>query len=178
MSLFDTHDLAEITHPDFPDERLIACRNPALAEQRALKRAALLDATETLLDHIAARAAAGRLHTAAAIGIAVGKIINKHKMAKHFTLHVEDGQLSYARDQTNIDTEAALDGIYVIRTPLPPAELDNTGVVTAYKALSHVERDFRGIVRQQHLHGARDRRLELAAPGAQRKRHGRRHRPP
>lgn len=145
MSLFDTQDLAEITHPDYPGERLIACRNPALAEQRARKRESLLAATEALLGKVAARVAAGKLHDAAAIGVAVGKVLNKHKMAKHLIIDVADGHLTHTRDQEKIDAEAALDGVYVIRTPLPTTELDSPGVVTSYKALSHVERDFRVI---------------------------------
>jgi hypothetical protein len=145
MSLFDTHDLAEISHPDYPDERLVACRNPALASQRARKRESLLAATETLLDTLAARVNAGRLTGAAAIGLATGKVLNKYKMAKHFTLDITDTHLAYTRNQAHIDAEAALDGIYVIRTPLPATELDSPGVVEAYKALSHVERDFRTI---------------------------------
>ena len=145
MSLFDTHDLAEISHPDYPGERLIACRNPALAQQRSYKRQSLLAATETLLDTLVARVNAGRLTGAAAIGLAVGKVLNKYKVAKHFTLDITDTHLTYTREQTHIDTEAALDGIYVIRTPLPATELDSPGVVEAYKALSHVERDFRTI---------------------------------
>jgi hypothetical protein len=145
MSLFDTHDLAEISHPDYPGERLIACRNPALALQRARKRESLLAATETLLDTLVARVAAGRLTGAAAIGLATGKVLNKYKVAKHFTLDITDTHLAYTRNHTRVDAEAALDGIYVIRTPLPAAELDSPGVVEAYKALSHVERDFRTI---------------------------------
>lgn len=145
MSLFDTQDLAEITHPDYPDERLVACRNPALAEQRARKRESLLTATEALLGKVAAQVASGKLHDAAAIGLAIGKVVNKHKMAKHLIIDIADGRLSHTRDQAKIDAEAALDGIYVIRTPLATAELDSDGVVTAYKALSHVERDFRVI---------------------------------
>jgi hypothetical protein len=145
MSLFDTHDLAEISHPDYPGERLIACRNPALALQRARKRESLLAATQTLLDTLAARVNAGRLTGAAAIGLATGKVLNKYKMAKHFTLDITDTHLAYTRNQAHIDAEAALDGIYVIRTPLSATELDSPGVVEAYKALSHVERDFRTI---------------------------------
>ncbi len=145
MSLFDTHDLAEISHSDYPDERLIACRNPALAQQRSYKRESLLAATETLLDTLVARVSAGRLTGAAAIGLATGKVLNKYKVAKHFTLDITDTRLAYTRNQAHIDTEAALDGIYVIRTPLPATELDSPGVVEAYRALSHVERDFRNI---------------------------------
>jgi transposase len=143
MSLFDTHNLAEISHPDYPGERLIACRNPALALQRARKRESLLAATATLLDRLVARVNAGRLTGAAAIDLATGKVLNKYKVAGHFTLDITDTHLTYTRNQAHIDAEEALDGIYVIRTPA--TELDSPGVVEAYKALSHVERDFRTI---------------------------------
>jgi hypothetical protein len=145
LSLFDEQDLAEITSPDFPGERLVACRNPVLAEERARKREDLLAATEKLLAPIAARVAAGRLRGADAIGVAVGQVIGKHKMAKHFTLTITDDSLAITRRQDSIDTEATLDGIYVIRTPVPDGELDAAGVVTAYKNLKYVERDFRHI---------------------------------
>jgi hypothetical protein len=145
MSLFDTHDLAEITHPDYPGERLVACRNPALAEQRARKRSALLDATQTLLAPLVTAVAEGRLTGAADIGVRVGKLINKYKVAKHFNLNITDTTLTITRRQGAIDAEAALDGIYVIRTNVPAADLDPAGIVTAYKNLSHVERDFRSI---------------------------------
>jgi len=145
MSLFDTHDLAEIVHPDYPGERLVACRNPALAELRAHKRADLLAATETLLDKIVARVQAGTLTGQDNIGLAVGKVIDKYKMAKHFTLHIGQTSFTYQRNQTRIDAEAALDGIYVIRTNLPTDDLDPTGVVVAYKNLASLERDWRNI---------------------------------
>jgi len=145
MSLFDTQDLAEITHPDYPGERLIACRNPALAAQRARKRQDLLTATEKLLDPIVARVTDGKLVGADAIGVAVGKVIGKYKMAKHFHLAITDTSFDYQRLQVGIDAEAALDGIYVIRTSVTTDTLDTAGVVGAYKALSHVERDFRSI---------------------------------
>src|SRR6266536_3015495 len=145
MSLFDQHDLAEIHHPDYPGERLIACRNPALAQERARKRADLLDATETLLAPIVTAVAEGRLRGAADIGLRVGKVIDKHKMAKHLDVAITDTTLSITRRQANIDAEAALDGIYVIRTSVPANTLDPAGVVTAYKNLSHVERDWRTI---------------------------------
>jgi len=145
MSLFDTQDLAEITHPDYPGERLICCRNPALATERARKRDDLLAATETLLAKVKSRVEGGTLSGPDAIGVAVGKIVNKYKMAKHFTLHIDTLSLSYQRHQARIDAEAALDGIYVIRTNVTADTLDTAGVVTAYKQLSHVERDFRHI---------------------------------
>jgi hypothetical protein len=145
LSLFDEQDLAEISSPDFPGERLIACRNPALADERARKREALLTATEKLLAPIAARVAAGRLSGADKIGTAVGKVIGKYKMAKHLDVTITDTALAVERKQAQIDDEARLDGIYVIRTPVPAETLDTAGTVTAYKSLKHVERDFRHI---------------------------------
>jgi Transposase DDE domain len=145
LSLFDEQDLAEITSPDFPGERLIACRNPLLAAERARKREELLAATETLLAQVQEKAAAGRVKGKDKIGLKAGRIVNKYKMAKHFILDIGENYLAFQRDQAAIDAEAALDGIYVIRTPLPAEMLDTTGAVTAYKNLSRVERDFRSI---------------------------------
>jgi len=145
LSLFDEQDLAEITSDDFPGERLIACRNPALADERARKREDLLAATEKLLAPIAARVAAGKLAGAAEIGTKVGQVIGKHKMAKHFEVTITDDSLTIERRQDQIRAEARLDGIYVIRTPVPATGLDAAGTVTAYKNLKHVERDFRHI---------------------------------
>jgi hypothetical protein len=145
LSLFDQQDLAEITSPDYPGERLIACRNPFLAADRARKREDLLQATEMLLAPITARVAAGRLHGAAAIGVEVGKVISKYRTAKHFDATITDNSLAVARRQDQIDAEAALDGFYVLRTPVPASELDAPAVVTAYKNLKYVERDFRHI---------------------------------
>jgi Transposase DDE domain len=145
LSLFDQQDLAEITSGDFPGERLIACRNPALAEERARKREALLAATEKLLAPVTARVAAGKLAGEAEIGKKVGEVINKYKMAKHLGVTITGTTLAVERKQDQIDDEARLDGIYVIRTPLPAAELDAAGTVTAYKSLKYVERDFRHI---------------------------------
>jgi hypothetical protein len=145
LSLFDEQDLAEITSDDFPGERLIACRNPALAGERARKREDLLATTEKLLAPIAARVAAGRLSGAAAIGAKAGEILGTYKMRKHFTIAITDHSLTIARDQASIDAEARLDGIYVIRTPVPETGLDAAGTVTAYKNLKYVERDFRHI---------------------------------
>ena len=143
MSLFDTQDLAEITHPDYPGERLIACRNPLLAAERTRKRNDLLTATENLLAPIIARVAAGRLAGADKIGVAVGKVINKHKMGKHFDYRITDTSLAIQRRHDQIAAEAALDGIYVLRTTVPADQLDAAGVVTGYKNLAHIERDFR-----------------------------------
>jgi len=145
MSLFDQQDLAEISHPDYPGERLVACRNPALADQRTRKRQDLLVCTEQLLDKIATRVANGTLAGEDRIGVAVGKVIDKYKVGKHFTLHIGETTFSYQRDQARIDAEAALDGIYVIRTSMTADKLDTAGVVTAYKNLSHLERDWRNI---------------------------------
>jgi transposase len=145
LSLFDEQDLAEISHPDYPGERLIACRNPHLAAERARKRADLLAATENLLAPIRAAVTAGRLHDADRIGVKVGRVINKYRMAKHFTITITDTHLAIERKQTQIDAEAALDGIYVIRTSVPADQLDPAAAVTAYKALAHVERDFRSL---------------------------------
>jgi len=145
LSLFDQADLAEITHPDYPNERLVACRNPALAAERARKRGELLDATAALLAPIEAAVTEGRLHGADRIGLRVGRVINHYKMAKHFDVVITDTTLAIERKQTRIDAEAALDGIYVLRTNVPAGTLPTHGVVTAYKNLAHVERDFRSI---------------------------------
>jgi hypothetical protein len=145
LGLFDTTNLAEISHPDFAGERLVACRNPLLAVERARKRVELLDATEALLAPIKASVEAGRLVGADAIGVRVGRVIARHKMAKHFTVTITDTELSWEPKTDQITAEAALDGIYVIRTSVPVARLDPAGVVNAYKDLAKVERDFRNI---------------------------------
>ncbi|MGE5287588.1 MAG: IS1634 family transposase [Micromonosporaceae bacterium] len=145
LSLFDQQDLAEITSEDFPGERLVCCRNPVLAADRARKREDLLAATEKLLAPVIARAAAGRLRAAGKIGVEAGKVINKYKTGKHFDVTITDDSLRIQRRQARIDEEAALDGIYVIRTPVPAGEMDAPGVVAAYKNLKNVERDFRSI---------------------------------
>jgi hypothetical protein len=143
MSLFDTQDLAEIAHPDYPGERLIACRNPALAAERARKRHDLLRATERELAHIAERVGKGTLSGADKIGIAVGKVSGKFKVGKHFHLTITDTGFEYHRDQAAIDAETALDGIYVLRTSVDADALDPAAVVDSYKKLANVERDFR-----------------------------------
>jgi Transposase DDE domain len=145
MSLFDQVNLAEITHPDYPGERLVACRNPALATERARKRLALLDATDTELSKITAAAEAGRLAGAGKIGIRVGKVIGRYKMAKHYILDITDDTFAFTRDQDQITTEAALDGLYVIRTTVPAEQMDAAKVVATYKSLARVERDFRSL---------------------------------
>jgi hypothetical protein len=145
LSLFDQQDLAEITSEDFPGERLIACRNPVLAADRARVREELLAATEKLLAPVAARVQAGRLAGAGKIGVEVGKVITRHKTGKHFNVTITDTSLTVERRQGQIDEEAALDGFYVLRTPVPATELDAPAVVSAYKNLKYVERDFRHI---------------------------------
>jgi len=145
LSLFDQQDLAEITSDDFPGERLVACRNPVLAADRARKREDLLAATEKLLAPIIARVAAAKLTSAGPIGVEVGKVISKYKTSKHFAVTITDTSLTVERRQDQITAEAALDGFYVLRTPIPAGDLDAPGVVTAYKNLKYVERDFRHI---------------------------------
>ena len=145
LSLFDQQDLAEITSGDFPGERLIACRNPVLAADRARTREDLLAATEKLLAPLITRVAAGRLAGAGEIGVEVGKVITRYKTGKHFAVTITDHSLAIERRQDQIDAEAALDGFYVLRTPVPAGELDAAAVVTAYKNLKYVERDFRHI---------------------------------
>ena len=145
MSLFDQQDLAEITSADYPGERLLLCRNPLLAAQRARKREALLCATEKLLDPIVAatRRARRPLRRAASIGRRVGQLENRHKVRKHFEFTIEEGRFSYRRDQASIAAEAALDGLYVVRTSLAAAQLGAAETVRAYKSLSSVEQAFR-----------------------------------
>ena len=145
LSLFDQQDLAEITSPDYPGERLIACRNPVLAADRARTRQDLLAATEKLLAPVITRVQAGRLTGAGPIGIEVGKVISRYKTGKHFAVTITDDSLVITRKQDQIDAEAALDGFYVLRTPTPASELDAPAVVAAYKNLKYVERDFRHI---------------------------------
>jgi hypothetical protein len=145
LSLSGQQDLAEITSPDFPGERLVACRNPVLAAGRARKREDLLAATEKLLAPLIARVRAGKLTGAGPIGVEVGKVISKYKTGKHFAVTITDGSLTVERRQGQIDAEATLDGFYVLRTPVPARELDAPAVVSAYKNLKYVERDFRHI---------------------------------
>ena len=145
MSLFDQTDLVEIRSDAYPGERLVVCRNPLLATERARKREELLRATERLLDPIVAaterekRPLTGREH----IALRVGRGMGKYKMAKHFHLNITDHSFRYTRNPDSIAREAALDGLYIVRTSLPPSDLDAPGTVTAYKSLSRVERAFR-----------------------------------
>jgi hypothetical protein len=145
MSLFDERDMAAITAPDFPGERLIVCRNRRLGAERARKREDLLLATERDLARIAAAVARKRqpLRGQAEIGIVVGAVIDQHKMAKHFALAITDTCFTFTRKADEITAEAALDGIYIVRTSLPATALDDTATVRNYKSLSLVERAFR-----------------------------------
>jgi len=145
MSLFDQANLAEISHPDYPGERLVACRNPALAVERARKRLALLESTDTELTKIVAAVAAGRLVGAGKIGIRVGKVIGRYKMAKHYTLDITNDRFVFTRNQDAITAEAALDGLYVIATTVGPEQMNPAKVVATYKSLARVERDFRSL---------------------------------
>ena len=147
LSLFDQRDMASITAPDFPGERLVVCRNPDLAAQRTRKREDLLAATERDLAPIQAAVVRKRdpLRGTAEIALAVGKVINKHKMSKHFHLDITDTAFSFARKTAEIAAEAATDGVYVIRTSLPKEAFDDAATVRSYKSLAFVERAFRCI---------------------------------
>jgi hypothetical protein len=147
LSLFDQRDLAEITAPEYPGERLMVCRNPLLAEERARKRNALLDATEKKLIEVAARVQRAKqpLRGKDKIALAVGRVIDHYKMAKHFTVTITDAALTFTRNAEQIAAEAALDGIYVLRTSLKAETLDASSTVKAYKQLAHAERAFRSL---------------------------------
>jgi transposase len=145
MGLFDERNLVELTSPDYPGERLVACRNDALAKLRAHKREDLLAATEINLAKIKARVEAGKLTGQDAIGVRVGKTIDQYKVAKHFDLTITDTELSWARKRDRIAAEAALDGVYIIRTSVPAAQMDAATCVRNYKSLAQVERAFRSI---------------------------------
>ena len=147
MSLFDETDLIEVRSDAYPGERLMVCRNPQLAKERSRKREDLLQATEKLLDPIVAatKREKNRLKGQDKIALRVGKVIGKYKMAKHFVLAIKDESFGYRRDAESIAREAALDGLYVVRTSLPESELDAQGTVRAYKRLSAVERAFRSL---------------------------------
>jgi hypothetical protein len=147
LSLFDERDLATITSLDYPGERLVACRNPLLADERARKREDLLVATEKKLAAIAARVHRAKkpLRGKDKIALAIGRVVDKYKMAKHFDLNITDDRFTFARNTTKISAEAALDGVYVVRTTVTEAVLDQTATVTAYKQLSTAERAFRSL---------------------------------
>lgn len=141
QSLFDEQNLCEIAHPDYVGERLVACKNPFLAAERARKRAELLVATEAELDKVRVAVEAGRLRDAGKIGLRAGRVVNRHKMAKHFTLEIEDGHFAFSRKEEAIAAEAALDGIYVIRTSLAGEAMSAPEVVATYKSLANLERN-------------------------------------
>jgi len=145
LGLFDERNLLELSSPDYPGERLVACRNAQLAALRAHKREELLAATERNLAPIQARVAAGKLKGAAAIGLRVGKVINQYKVAKHFELSIDAASFRFERKRQSIAAEAALDGIYIIRTSVAPARMDPADCVRNYKALANVERAFRSL---------------------------------
>ena len=141
LTLFDEVNLAEITHPDYEGERLVACRNPLLAVERARKRDELLAGTEANLKKVAASVEAGRLRDPGKIGLRAGRVVNRHKMAKHFSLEIAEGRFSFSRKQEAIAAEAALDGIYVIRTSLREEKMPPAEVVRTYKSLANLERN-------------------------------------
>lgn len=145
MGLFDERNLFELTHPDFPGERLIACRNPELARMRAAKRQDLLLATTQELDKVKRMVEKGRITGKDKIGVRVGRVINKYKMAKHLVLVIDDESFNYEIRQDQVAAEAALDGIYVIRTSLPKERISAEDAVRSYKSLSDVERVFRSL---------------------------------
>lgn len=145
LGLFDQRNLFELTHPDFPAERLVACRNPQLAERRAHKRQALLAATTGELDKVKGMVERGRLKGQDAIGVRVGKVINKYKVAKHVTLDIGERHFTFTVDEDQVAAEAALDGLYVIRTSVAAQRLSSEEAVRSYKRLSDVERAFRSL---------------------------------
>ena len=145
MGLFDERNLFTLTHPNFAGERLVACRNPELARRRAVKRRSLLAATAKALDKVCGMVERGRLQGKDKIGVRVGKVVNQYKMAKHILLDIEDKRFTYALDEENIQAEAALDGVYVIRTSLDKERISDEDAVRSYKQLTYVERAFRSM---------------------------------
>jgi hypothetical protein len=147
LSLFDDRDMAEITSPDYPGERLVVCKNPFLAEERRRKRNELLAATERDLAQIKARVQRDKnpLRGAAEIGQAVGAVLGRRKVAKHFQISISDAEFGFTRNDTTIAAEAALDGIYVLRTSVPAVHADTAATVRAYKSLAEVEQAFRSL---------------------------------
>jgi transposase len=143
LGLFDERNLVELSHPDYPGERLIACRNPELAKRRGHKRRALLDATQRELEKVRTQVARGKLKAEADIGVRVGRVLNKYKVGKHFTLEITEKRFDFHLLDDQIAAEAALDGIYVIRTCVPKKQMSAADTVRNYKALADVERAFR-----------------------------------
>jgi transposase len=148
LSLFGEQSLAEITDPEYPDERLVVCRNLLVGQERTRKREELLAATETELNKIAVRVAAGTLEGKDHIGVAVGLVINRYKMKKHIDLQIDDRKLVFVRKAAQIAAEAALDGIYILRTSTKPVAFSDAQVVRSYKQLAKVERAFRTLKQQ------------------------------
>jgi len=167
LSLFDQLNLAEVESPDYPQERLVVCRNPLVAQERARKREDLLQATEALLQPIKTRVEQGTLRGTAEIALAVGEVVNKRKVKKHFQLTIADERLAYRRKQEQIAEEAALDGFYVLRTNVPAEELTGPKVVRSYKALAHAERAFRTLkgpeLELRPIHHRREQRVRAHA---------------
>jgi transposase len=145
LDLFDERNIFEFTHPDYPGERLVACRNPVLARKRAHKRDSMLEATQRELDKVRAMVGRGRLKGQDAIGVRVGKVVNKYKMAKHVVLHIDEGHFDFEMNEESIAGEAALDGIYVLRTSLSEERMSTAEVVRSYKNLTYVERAFKSL---------------------------------
>lgn len=163
LSLFDELNLAEIESPDYPQERLVVCRNPLVATDRRRTREELLAATEALLQPIRQRVEQGTLRGTAKIALAVGEVVNKRKVRKHFELEIADERFAYTRKQAQIDEEAALDGFYVLRTNVPADELSGPEVVRSYKALAQAERAFRTLkgleLELRPIHHRREQRV-------------------
>lgn len=145
MDLFDERNLFELQHPDYPGERLVACRNPALAERRARKRTALIEATAAELDKVRAMVARGTLRGAATIGLRIGKVLDKYKVAKHFDLAIDEAGFDFALRHDKVAEEAALDGLYVIRASIEKRPMSADEAVRNYKALTGLERAFRSL---------------------------------
>ena len=145
LDLFDERNLVELTHPDFPGERLVACRNPALAKLRAQKRQALIEATMEALEKVRTSVRAKRLRKPEDIGVRVGRVVNRYKMAKHIELTLLQDRFEFRIRQDSVAQEAALDGLYILRTALAQSRMDAPEVVRSYKSLSDVERAFRSM---------------------------------
>ncbi len=145
LDLFDERNLVEFLHEDFPGERLVACRNPALARKRAYQRTSMLEATTRELDQVQSMVVRGRLQGADAIGVRVGTVVDTYKMAKHFVLDIGEDHFEFRRHEETIAAEAALDGLYVIRTGLPKEQMSADEAVRSYKDLTSVERAFKSL---------------------------------
>jgi len=145
LGLFDERNLFSFEHADYPGEQLVACRNPELAKLRAHKRQSLIEATMKELEKVRGMAGKGKLKGADAIGVRTGKVINKYKVAKHFELEIKDGSFDYSVNEKSVAEEAALDGIYIVRTSLPAERMSPEDAVRSYKSLANVERAFRSM---------------------------------